>query len=1743
MSGRRKNKDKRHRSIRGLELLEVRQVLDSTVVFNEVMYHPTDPAGTLEFVELYNQMTIDMDISAWRLDDGIEFTFPAGTIVPGDGYLVIAKDPQAFRAATGVEALGPFDGRLANGGEEIELRDRNNRLMDALDYDDEGNWPLGADGAGVSLAKRRLHASSDRADNWTSSVLVGGTPGRSNFGDFIGPPPEPTVETVIGPSAVWSYWAADQAPGGAWSHPDFDDSAWSNTSALSPDTEVIFYAGDARLAGSADQLIENVTATASSALPGMEPQFAADGSGITASGHVTSPPAGTMWQSNGNFFGLVPDLDPEITFDLGQETSLQAMRVWNYNNVDSASCCLNRGMALADVLIAGDDGQFSPLIDNLELAAAPGTETNFAQEVSLAGATARYVKFDVDTTQGVANHGDVLSFVGLSEVQFLTAPVPGTVELPRSDKTTYFRHEFDWQVTAGTTQLIADLLVDDGAIVYLNGVEIHRHNLAAGPVDHDSLALFPVADAEWIRALELPSDQLRSGTNVLAVELHQATPQDRDLLFGMELTAIVTPGLPSGVELLPLAINEVSAAGGNRLQVELFNYGTEPLNLADFRLTLEGQGPVPLPANTVLAPQGFAVVRWDAVPQTVAAGDRLFLYDGAGERLFDAAVIKETSHARVPDGTGVWFASDLSLGLANPAVARDEIVINEIMYNHRPHTVGTVDDQEDYRDIPEEWIELFNRSDRAVDLSGWALAGGTEFTFPAGTVLAPAAFVVVSNDADALRQKYPDRAGVIVGNLQRGLNNQNDQIELLDARGNLADRVEYFENGQWPEGADGRGSSLELRDPRADNSVGLAWAASEESDDAPWQTYTYRGTPSRSSLGPDNAWQEFLLGLLAEGEVLLDDISVIQDPDGEAIQLIQNGDFSADTLGASPATWRIIGNHRHSAVVVDPDDPTNQVLRFVATGATEHMHNHAGTTLKDGDRVVQISNRQEYEISYRAKWITGTNLLNTRLYFNRLPLTTAIERPEFHGTPGRPNSTLVANLGPTYRDFLHQPAVPAPNQPTTVTVQASDPQQVAQMTLWYSVAGGAWNSTAMQGGEGGRYSAQIPGQQAGAIVQFYVEGTDGGGATSTFPRNGRDSRALYQVNDGLAETNGLHNLRLILTPDDAEFLHTTVELMSNDDLGATLIYNETEIFYDAGVRLSGSQRARTVTARLSFNVSFPSDHLFRGVHSSIALDRSESTGFGQRELIYHHGMSHAGGLPTEYNDLIHIITPQRVHTGPAEAQMARYSDQFLDAQYEDGSSGQLYEYELVYYPTTTEDRSPEGRKLPQPDSVVGTSIRRIGDDKEDYRWAFLNKNNRNQDDYRRLMEFAAAMGTPTSTFNDVIGDFIDVDQWLRAFAFSTITGHGDNYGADGSQHNLQLYIRPSDQRVEFFPHDLDAFFDARRPLMGNPDLTRLTRLPANDHHYLGHVHDMIQTTFNEDYMRRWTEHFGSFLPRQRFDAHLRDLVTRSNFLLEQIERRAPRVDFALTSTSPVTATPLVPLQGTGWVNVREIRLAGTLLPLDVDWTARTEWSVHVPVPEGESQVTLEAFDFQGAPLGAVNVLVTRRPGDFDADGSVGAADLELLCQHVQTSDLAGDLNGDGEANLADLRVMVQDVLGTEFGDANLDGVFDSRDLVVVFQAGEYEDAEAGNSSWAEGDWNCDGDFTSRDIVLAFQEGGYVAGALADVVMPAPVAEPLSAPAEVRAVDIVLALMGQEEKPRDRAAKPAIDAELAVAPGQ
>ena len=110
-------------------------------------------------------------------------------------------------------------------------------------------------------------------------------------------------------------------------------------------------------------------------------------------------------------------------------------------------------------------------------------------------------------------------------------------------------------------------------------------------------------------------------------------------------------------------------------------------------------------------------------------------------------------------------------GAANHFALHDEIVINEIMYHHRSQDVVA---GQPPVDVPEEWIELYNRGSTSVNLTGWRLEDAVEYVFPAGTTIGPGEYLVVANDAAALAVKYP--AIRIVGDWNGQLSNDGEQI-------------------------------------------------------------------------------------------------------------------------------------------------------------------------------------------------------------------------------------------------------------------------------------------------------------------------------------------------------------------------------------------------------------------------------------------------------------------------------------------------------------------------------------------------------------------------------------------------------------------------------------------------------------------------------------------------------------------------------------------------------------------------------------------------------------------------------------------------------------------------------------------------------------------------------------------------------------------------------------------------------
>jgi hypothetical protein len=1365
---------------------------DAVVVFNEIHYHPAGDSLTREYVELYNQMSTDIDLSNWTLAGDIDYDFPEGTVLGGGKYLVVAKDPSVYAGA-----LGPFTGTLSNSGGRLRLYTNNRsfrtlpggagspgeilgskegrRIMDEIEFTDVFPWPSGADGSGATLAKRNATAGTAHPANWTASYQMNGTPG--SFNHF---PPAPSVAfNEIAASTDASF--------------RIELTNWG-TSAVTLDGMVV---------ASSD---------------------------VAQSDYIL--PAGTLGPKgflviDAPTLGFTPaDNNRLFLYSAGRTALIDSVRADDRANArmpdgtgrwmrpDTATFGSANAFALRDDIVINEI--FYHAYPQRETPGTPptysGTQVlNFNAiwryniDGGAAGLPAGWATM-AHAVDGVS-WGQGEGLLGVEET-VLAEPLNTPLNLT-SQISYYFETDFSYNGAAVVDQMVIDHFVDDGAVFYLNGVEIARVNMPGGSIDPATFADPGVPNAA-LGSVIVPNPNIQLGINRLSVEVHQVTTASSDVVLGARVTlrTIQAPGTP-----------------------------------------------------------------------------------------------------------GTPYAEDA-----------------------------------------EEWIELFNRSASAVNLSGWKLGGGISYVFPASTTIPAGGYLVVARDAALLALKYP--ALTMAGDYSGTLGNSGDLIVLEDPVGNPADEVRYHDSGKWDGAADAGGSSLELIAPDADNRYAGAWAASDESSRTTWQTYTYEGVAIDDGIG-NNVYHEFLLGMLDAGEFLLDEVSVIENG---GLELIQNGDFEADSVGAPALKWRALGTHGSHGRTVVVNEGGNKCLRVVSTGPTEDKHNKLETTLANGKQVVPGNS---YRISFRAKWISGSNQVNTRLYFNYLQRTTNLVVPGAWGTPGLLNSRAVANAGPTFSKLSHRPAVPAAGAPVTVSIEASDPDGIGDLTLFYSVNGGAFQSMVMNGGVG-----VIPGQNAAATVRFYVRGRDSANATAFYPAAGPASGAFYQVQDGLADTSGLRkNFRIIMAASDRDFLFLNTNRLSNDDFPVTVIEDEKTAYYDVGLRLKASAFGRFQPTHYGFSLDFQPDQLFRGVHASISIERAPLL----KEILAKHLINRAGGVYASfYDDVAHIITPIAADRGVGLLSMARHTDNFFDGLFPDAAeSGTLFNQELLYNPNGTTG-GPEGLKIGNPYNHTGGRYDLVdrGGDKEPYRWGFQIRSARGRDDYSRLIALNQAMSLSGTALKDALDPLIDVDQWMRTFAMMSLNGTDDVFSRIW-EHNFRYYVRPSDQKIIVLQWDLDRSFQLAAGASVIPDrntVVKLFSIPQYRRLFDGHLDDLIDTTFNSTYMTRWASHFTTLtghgltgLPAYVTDRASTAQASLPAFLPFQISTNGG-ADFS-------EADSVIVLEGEAWIDVFSIQVNG--IRTAVTWTDSDSWMITVPIPSGATPLSLVALDNRGTAVGGDSITVTN----------------------------------------------------------------------------------------------------------------------------------------------------------------------------
>lgn len=159
---------------------------EERVVINEINYNSDNSADPGDWVELYNPMPYELDLSGWQFfDENNAFTFPAGVTLSAGAYMVLVEDSTMFASIfpNVSNYIGSFGFNLSGEGERITILADGLCVADYVIYDDDAPWDTTPDGTGATLSLISTGFDNNLYSSWIPSTYLTaprGTPGRAN---------------------------------------------------------------------------------------------------------------------------------------------------------------------------------------------------------------------------------------------------------------------------------------------------------------------------------------------------------------------------------------------------------------------------------------------------------------------------------------------------------------------------------------------------------------------------------------------------------------------------------------------------------------------------------------------------------------------------------------------------------------------------------------------------------------------------------------------------------------------------------------------------------------------------------------------------------------------------------------------------------------------------------------------------------------------------------------------------------------------------------------------------------------------------------------------------------------------------------------------------------------------------------------------------------------------------------------------------------------------------------------------------------------------------------------------------------------------------------------------------------------------------------------------------------------------------------------------------------------------------
>ncbi len=301
-----------------------------------------------------------------------------------------------------------------------------------------------------------------------------------------------------------------------------------------------------------------------------------------------------------------------------------------------------------------------------------------------------------------------------------------------------------------------------------------------------------------------------------------------------------------------------------------------------------------------------------------------------------------TIRVRSSNASGLFAENTFTLTAAAPATGK--VVINEILYNGQNNNVH------------DDFIELYNNTGAAVDLSGWSIQDGVSYSFPSGTTLPAGGYLVVAGDPATIHALYPGLTAL--GPYAGNLSGDGETVTLRDPANNKVCEVDYTPRFPWPNPADGGGASIELLNPNLDPGLGGNWRSSIYPALSAANDYATPGARNAQSLANPSTAPPAVRQVAATPAQPVENVPTvitarITDPDGVGAvtlqyQVVAPGSFLPSTLPNPIVNHLIVG--------ADSPIPANPAFEAAANWLSVPMNdNGVNGDAADGDGLYTVT--------------------------------------------------------------------------------------------------------------------------------------------------------------------------------------------------------------------------------------------------------------------------------------------------------------------------------------------------------------------------------------------------------------------------------------------------------------------------------------------------------------------------------------------------------------------------------------------------------------------------------------------------------------------------------------------------------------------------------------------------------------------------------------------------------------------